>query len=104
MMSHALHSNNGVVVKRLLLRGVIPDDLLRNYNISMMISEAKRQAATFYAYEYFYKSEVYSILYEDIHDVSVEVFVNAAAMQYEFIITGYVPDDQYARYLFTKGN
>ena len=104
MMSHALHSNNGVVVKRLLLSGAIPEDYFRNYNFSIMMSDAKREAGIFYAYECFYKSEVYSILYENIHDVSVEVFVNAAAMQYEFIITGYVPDDQYARYLFTKGN
>lgn len=104
MTHRILRSGDAYVAKRKLLRGVIPEDFFRNYNFSMMMSDAKREAATFYAYEYFYKSEVYSILYEDIHDVSVEVFVNAAAMQYEFIITGCVPDEAYARYLFIKGN
>lgn len=106
MTTYKLLSEYGkdeVGARRKLLRGSIPEDLFRDKNIRWL-SDSNQQVATFYANEYFYKSEVYSILYADIHDVKVEVFINAAAMQYEFIITGYVPDEAYARYLFIKGN
>jgi hypothetical protein len=97
------YENNTLYQRRRLYTGSVPEEFSRNYSTGFETGSLKEYAAKTHAYSAFYVSEVYNILKDDIRNMDIEVYFDAATYQMKFIIVADIAEDAYARYLFMKG-
>lgn len=100
-----IDENNTLYHTRRLYSGSVPEELTRNYPRGLMFKaeSQKDYAAKTTAFAQFYVSEVYNILKDDIRNMDVQIWFDAASFQMKFSIIGDVTEEAYARYLFMKG-